>query len=71
MPGTTRVPWIPCPLCEDYLCTIHWMHAHDCPCPAAEDWPPPGPYAPQNRPPGVGKRQRKPATTSKARPSKT
>jgi hypothetical protein len=30
--------WIPCPCCDEYLCTIHQMHAHDCPCPPIEEW---------------------------------
>jgi DNA-binding phage protein len=31
-------PWIPCPCCDCYLCTIHGAHAHDCPCPPIEEW---------------------------------
>jgi hypothetical protein len=30
--------WVPCECCEDYICTIHGMHAHDCECPPVEDW---------------------------------
>lgn len=30
--------WIECPCCEDYLCTIHLMHAYDCDCPPIEEW---------------------------------
>lgn len=30
--------WIRCPDCENYLCTIHQEHAHDCPCPPVEEW---------------------------------
>ncbi len=30
--GTGR--WIPCDGCEDYWCTLHEKHAHDCACPA-------------------------------------
>ena len=31
-------PWVPCPGCENYWCGIHKMHAHDCDCPAVEEW---------------------------------
>lgn len=30
--------WSRCPCCEDYWCSIHQQHAHDCPCPPVEDW---------------------------------
>ncbi len=30
--------WMPCQCCEDFLCTIHDCHAHDCECPPIEDW---------------------------------
>ena len=30
--------WIPCPCCENYWCTIHGKHAHECECPPIEDW---------------------------------
>lgn len=30
-------PWVPCDCCENYICNIHKMHAHDCPCPSIED----------------------------------
>lgn len=32
-----QAPWVPCPCCEDYLCTIHGAHVHDCPCPPIEE----------------------------------
>jgi hypothetical protein len=35
---TVEPAWIPCPCCENHLCTIHEMHAHDCPCPSIEEW---------------------------------
>ncbi len=28
----------PCPLCDDYLCTVHKVHVADCPCPPLEEW---------------------------------
>ena len=31
--------WVPCDCCENYLCNIHGSHAHDCECPAIDDWP--------------------------------
>lgn len=34
----TLPAWVPCPCCEDFLCTIHQMHAHDCECPGIEEW---------------------------------
>jgi hypothetical protein len=33
-----RPAWVACPCCEDYLCTIHGMHAHECPCPEVSEW---------------------------------
>jgi hypothetical protein len=30
--------WVECEDCENPWCTIHDMHAHDCDCPAIEDW---------------------------------
>ena len=33
-----NAPRIPCTSCEDYWCTLHAMHAHDCPCPPIEEW---------------------------------
>jgi hypothetical protein len=33
-------PWILCPCCgENYLCTVHMMHAFECPCPSVDAWP--------------------------------
>lgn len=30
--------WIPCPCCEEFMCTTHWpSHAHECDCPALEE----------------------------------
>ena len=30
--------WVKCPCCENFFCTIHRMHAHDCECPEIDDW---------------------------------
>ena len=30
--------WTPCDMCEDYICNIHEMHAHDCVCKPIEWW---------------------------------
>jgi hypothetical protein len=30
--------WVRCNSCEDYLCRLHDMHVHDCPCPPIEEW---------------------------------
>ena len=30
--------WVPCQLCEDYLCREHGMHVCDCPCPPIDEW---------------------------------
>jgi DNA (cytosine-5)-methyltransferase 1 len=35
---TPRPAWIPCECCENYICTIHGMHAYECPCPPVEEW---------------------------------
>ena len=32
------VAWIRCPDCEECWCTIHKMHAFECPCPPIEEW---------------------------------
>jgi hypothetical protein len=32
------VAWLRCECCEDYRCTIHGTHVHECPCPAREEW---------------------------------
>ena len=31
-------PWIPCPGCDEFYCTIHQMHACDCDCPPVDEW---------------------------------
>lgn len=31
-------PWIPCPCCPEYLCTIHGKHAFACDCPTIDEW---------------------------------
>lgn len=33
-----RPAWIPCDCCENFICTIHWIHAHDCECPPIDEW---------------------------------
>jgi len=30
--------WVKCPCCENFFCTIHRMHVHDCACPEIDDW---------------------------------
>lgn len=38
-PGRTSLPpWVKCSVCQDFQCTIHGMHAYDCPCPPIEEW---------------------------------
>src|SRR5574341_1508650 len=39
--------WIPCPCCENYLCTLHLKHVYDCPCLPLEEWNS-NPYLPGN-----------------------
>lgn len=29
--------WIRCPMCEDFWCTHHGEHAHDCECGSIDD----------------------------------
>lgn len=41
--------WMPCQCCEDYLCTIHGVHVHDCECPPLEEWET-DPYGPSSTP---------------------
>lgn len=44
MPEKNRFPalvvpaWVPCPVCDDFWCALHGMHADNCPCPPAQDW---------------------------------
>ncbi len=37
--------WVPCDCCDDFLCRIHGCHAHDCDCPAVEEWGDVDPYS--------------------------
>ncbi len=30
--------WLPCDSCENYLCTIHGKHAHECDCAEIAEW---------------------------------
>ena len=30
--------WIECPCCDKYLCRLHELHVHHCPCPPIEEW---------------------------------
>lgn len=30
--------WTPCDCCNEHWCTIHQLHAFECPCPPVEDW---------------------------------
>ena len=30
--------WVPCELCEDYVCVRHHQHVADCDCPPLEEW---------------------------------
>lgn len=39
-------PWTECQDCGNYWCNLHDMHAHDCECPAVEEWER-SPYEPQ------------------------
>jgi len=48
--------WIPCPEgCENFLCTIHHQHAHDCQCPEIDGWNC-DPYTDGNNLPPLGSR---------------
>lgn len=41
----TAIPaWVPCDCCENFLCTIHGGHAHDCDCPPVDEWGDVDPY---------------------------
>ena len=33
-----QTPWVRCDSCDDFLCTIHGVHVHDCPCPTIDTW---------------------------------
>jgi hypothetical protein len=30
--------WIRCDMCDDFWCTRHEKHVHDCDCPSIEEW---------------------------------
>ena len=36
--------WYRCACCDDYQCSIHKMHVHDCVCPSIEEWFSGNPY---------------------------
>jgi DNA (cytosine-5)-methyltransferase 1 len=44
LPEKNRFPavmvpaWFECEACGDYLCAYHGVHAHECDCPAIDDW---------------------------------
>lgn len=50
-----RAIWEPCPCCENFWCTLHEAHAHDCPCPPVEEWGE-SPYMPKTQPATFGAR---------------
>ena len=29
--------WVQCDSCDDKWCSVHWLHAFECPCPGLED----------------------------------
>jgi hypothetical protein len=33
-----QAAWVRCEDCDDFICTLHDMHAYDCSCPAIEEW---------------------------------
>ena len=33
-----RPAWVPCEMCDEFLCTIHKCHVHECECPPIESW---------------------------------
>jgi len=37
--------WVPCYCCQEYVCTIHKMHAFECPRPPIEEWGDVDPYS--------------------------
>ncbi len=34
----TPPAWMPCTCCDEWICTIHAEHVHDCDCPPIESW---------------------------------
>ena len=44
--------WVQCEMCQDFWCLTHKMHAHDCPCPAIEEWMEAGKWPYGDPPPG-------------------
>lgn len=45
-----QAAWVPCIDCDEYFCTIHEMHAHECDCPPVDEWPAgSSPYEPINK----------------------
>ncbi len=38
-PDDDPIPaWVPCDNCDEWYCTIHGEHVHDCPCPPIDEW---------------------------------
>ena len=37
-PAVVVTPWAECPDCGDFWCSLHGMHAYDCPCPSIDEW---------------------------------
>jgi len=36
-PLTAAAQWIPCDNCDEYWCSIHWLHVFECACPGYEE----------------------------------
>lgn len=34
----SKPAWVPCDCCDNFICTIHGGHAHDCDCPPLDVW---------------------------------
>lgn len=32
------VAWEGCDDCDEFICNIHGIHVHECPCPPIDDW---------------------------------
>lgn len=53
--GSISAPaWQKCPDCDDFWCSIHFMHVADCDCPPIEEWET-DPYGNQEQGPAAGR----------------
>ena len=38
MAQNEKAAWVQCPCCDNFVCSIHGVHVHECVCPPLEVW---------------------------------